>query len=651
MDILIRAPYRGDSGYAVVNRNVIISLLRQGHRLYLEPIAWASNNTPCTEEEMVWLALAERNGYMNIPPHDDIVNLNLTMPELYNIKMRGKNVGYYIFEADRVPEKWKQHIMRTDEMMTPTKWNADQLRAIGYKKPIHIMHCGVNPKIYNPAVEPLLKSNKFTFLTVGVAHERKRWREAVSCYLDAFKEEDVRLILKLQPTRHATLSDIEQWVSQERARTGSKAEITLNTKSIAGSLAPLYTSTDCVVSLGAEGWCLPIAEGIACGCSSIVLDWGGFTEWHTSDMGYKVKIKEMIKCEDMHGFSGYEDSSLRWAYPDLKDCTKAMYQAYADKKKIQTTRKQRAEAVHATYNWNKCVKEGLDTLLTNKTPVIARGKPKLSIAMITKNEAGFTVDGFNLFKSNLHILSKLADEIVVVDGNSTDDTGKIAESFGAKVCQYDDHRQKCGLCGLQTPENICDPNTREQKDCFSKFRKASFDLCTGEWILRIDGDELIREQDIETFKNLIANAEKYFHKYIAFIFPTLNFWKQVPYYRAGFDGSFSWFPDNHVRLYKNIPETHIFFAPAHEGVQVPTDEGWRNLIQHKQALFLSNPMVYHYGYLKRDGNDRNARYKKLGAPTHYLGNENIYNLSTVLYESTVPELRYREEDNGKRKSG
>jgi glycosyltransferase involved in cell wall biosynthesis len=240
---------------------------------------------------------------------------------------------------------------------------------------------------------------------------------------------------------------------------------------------------------------------------------------------------------------------------------------------------------------------------------------------------------------------------VVVDGNSTDDTGKIAESFGAKVCQYDDHRQKCGLCGLQTPENICDPNTREQKDCFSKFRKASFDLCTGEWILRIDGDELIREQDIETFKNLIANAEKYFHKYIAFIFPTLNFWKQVPYYRAGFDGSFSWFPDNHVRLYKNIPETHIFFAPAHEGVQVPTDEGWRNLIQHKQALFLSNPMVYHYGYLKRDGNDRNARYKKLGAPTHYLGNENIYNLSTVLYESTVPELRYREEDNGKRKSG
>jgi glycosyltransferase involved in cell wall biosynthesis len=353
----------------------------------------------------------------------------------------------------------------------------------------------------------------------------------------------------------------------------------------------------------------------------------------------------------MQGFSGYEDGSLLWAYPDLEDCRKAMYQVYTDRENIKNTRKQRSEIIHTQYNWDKTVKEGLDTLLTPKTPVIPRSKPKLSIAMITKNEAGFMVDGFNVFKSNLHILSKLADEIVVLDGNSTDETVKIAESFGARVFQYENCKQKCGLCGLQTPDNICDPNTREQKECFSKFRKASFDLCTGDFILRIDADELIREQDIETFKNLLANAEKSFHKYIAFVFPTLNFWKKTPYYRAGFDGSFSWFPDNHVRIYRNIPETHAFFAPAHEGVNVPTEEGWKNLIQHKQALFLSNPIIYHYGYLKKSSEDRNTRYRKMGAMTHYLGNENVYNCSTVLYESAVPELRYHVSENPNSSTG
>jgi len=80
-------------------------------------------------------------------------------------------------------------------------------------------------------------------------------------------------------------------------------------------------------------------------------------------------------------------------------------------------------------------------------------------------------------------------------------------------------------------------------------------------------------------------------------------------------------------------------------VNVPTDAGWVNLINHKQTLYLSNPVVFHYGYLKQDSIDRNSRYEKLGASTHYLGNENYYGLSTVKWESNVPELKYSENPN------
>lgn len=650
MNILARAPYRGMTGYATMNRNILIELAKMGHRIYLEPIYWASNNVPATSEEEAFMAFMERNGYMNIPSYEDITTLHLTMPEIYNYKLRGKNIGWYIFEADRVPERWKNFILYTDEIMTPTQFNAEQVRAIGYDKPIHIMHCGVNPKIYNLEVEPLLKKdNKFTFLSVGVAHERKRWKETISCYLEEFSGEPVRLIMKLEPTRHATAIEIEQHIRAEKARTGSDADVMLYTKAFCGSLAPLYASADCFVSVAGEGWCLPASESVACGCYSVLIDWGGFTEWHTSEMGLKVKVKELVKCDNMEGFSGYEDSSLRWAYPDLDDFRKQMRKAYDDREMIKSTRKERSELMHAKYNWQKTVRQGISPLMLEKQPVIAHNTPKLSIAMITKNEAGFLVDGCNVFKSNLAILSKFADEIVVVDGNSIDETVKIAESFGAKVYQYDKCKQKCEVCGKHTPENVCDIKTREEKDCFSKFRRASFRLCTGDWIWRMDADELIREEDISMYRNLINGAYKDFHKYIAFVFPTLNFWKQLPYYRAGHDGRFSWFPDNHVRLYRNIPETHQFFAPAHEGVNVPTEGGWINLIQHKQSLFLGNPMVFHYGYLKsgflkNNSIERNERYKKLGARTHYLGNENVYSLSTVKWEGNVPALKYKETD-------
>lgn len=637
--ILFRGPYKGDAGYAVGNRNYMFALAGAGNNIYLEPTQWGTNDIPLHPIEEKLLLQMERQAYLNVPVYEDILNLNMTIPPLYRPKARGFNLGWYIFEADRVPEAWIPYIQQMDEMVTPTRWGFDQLRAAGYEKPIHILNMGVNPAFYRTGITPLLSSDKFSFLMVAVAHPRKRWQETVTSFLESFSNERVRLILKLQPTRHANPAVIEQHIASERERAGSKAEILLSFKAIPGSLAPLYSSADCYVSIGSEGWGLPAIESIACGVPAILLDWGGHTEWFTEEMGWKVPIAGMEHPSGMEGFTGYEDPKIEWAIPDVEILKDKMKYAFDNQKEAKEKGAAGSQIVSEKYHWKTVTENFLKAFDYQTVSILANKTPTVSVAMITRNVAGFEVEGNNLFKANLNILSQLADEIVILDGGSTDETVKIAQSFNTKVVQYQDCQEDCGYCDLTIQEDICPKDQRQAKQCFAKFRKASFKQCTGDWILRIDADETIREEGIPIFKTIISKARQEFYKYFAFGFPTVNFFGKVGYYRAGFDGAFSWWPDFHTRLYRNIPELNEWFAPAHESVNVITDRGWINIINHPQTLLLPGPVVFHYGYLKPDSPERNARYAQLGAMQHNLSSKNTYSCGTLRWEGKVPDLK------------
>ena len=82
--------------------------------------------------------------------------------------------------------------------------------------------------------------------------------------------------------------------------------------------------------------------------------------------------------------------------------------------------------------------------------------PLLSVASITLNEER------NLARTLASV--RFADEIIVVDSDSTDRTVKIAESFGAKVF----NREWPG---------------------FAAQKNFAIQQCTGDWILSLDADE------------------------------------------------------------------------------------------------------------------------------------------------------------------
>lgn len=83
----------------------------------------------------------------------------------------------------------------------------------------------------------------------------------------------------------------------------------------------------------------------------------------------------------------------------------------------------------------------------------------LSAVLIVQNEEAYLPDC-------LASLTTLADEIVVLDGGSTDRTASIAESYGARV-QF------------------------RAFDHFGAQKQAALELAMGDWVLSIDADERI----------------------------------------------------------------------------------------------------------------------------------------------------------------
>ena len=104
-------------------------------------------------------------------------------------------------------------------------------------------------------------------------------------------------------------------------------------------------------------------------------------------------------------------------------------------------------------------------------------KIALSLCMIVKNEEKH-------LPGCLASIKGLVDEIIIVDTGSTDATVKIAEQYDADVSHY------------------------EWNDDFASARNYSLEHAKGEWILCLDADEEIDEENRKKLFKLISRAEK-----------------------------------------------------------------------------------------------------------------------------------------------
>jgi glycosyltransferase involved in cell wall biosynthesis len=149
-------------------------------------------------------------------------------------------------------------------------------------------------------------------------------------------------------------------------------------------------------------------------------------------------------------------------------------------------------------------------------------RPALSLCMIVKNERE------NL-PACLESALGLADETIIVDTGSDDGTQDIARRFGAKVIQSD------------------------WTGDFSRARNVSLDAATGRWILWLDADDRLLEEDKRAIRSLAEGDPGLAPK---------AYGLRVKNSR---DGGITGSVFNQIRVFPNRPSLR-FRAPVHEQI-------------------------------------------------------------------------------------
>ena len=169
--------------------------------------------------------------------------------------------------------------------------------------------------------------------------------------------------------------------------------------------------------------------------------------------------------------------------------------------------------------------------------------PTLSVILITRNEEANLADC-------LASLEGIAQQVVVVDTNSSDRTLDIAKSYGAVIAQPQDW-----------------PGFGPQKN-------RALDLATGEWVLSLDADERLTP----ALKSEIVTAIHHSAHVNCFAIPRLS------WYCGRFIRYSGWNPDYVDRLFKR------------GSARFSEDLVHERLITSGQVAKLENPML-HYSFM------------------------------------------------------
>jgi len=166
----------------------------------------------------------------------------------------------------------------------------------------------------------------------------------------------------------------------------------------------------------------------------------------------------------------------------------------------------------------------------------------LSVVMAVHNEA-------EVIDRCLKSIVDLADEIIIADGESTDETVKIARKFNSKI--------------------IATTN----KSNFHINKQMAMDAAQGRLVLQMDADEVVDEQlqaNIQQLKNQVAQLSI---DQLATFQPRGWWLKRRNYFMGRFLAKGGQYPDPVIRLYlngsANLPQKDV-----HEQMVVDGEVGW-----------------------------------------------------------------------------
>ena len=299
------------------------------------------------------------------------INLIITSPIYWKMHTNAKrNWVYLVFEGDRIPKSFieeclnpnieyifvpsehtKQAIENTWQEMIKDElysikikdWKIDNVEVEPLKK-IKIIPHGVNLDLFYPKEKP----EKFTFIcNKGFRHleDRGGIQYALQAYLEEFTDEDVNLIVKINPAYG--VPDMQNLLNQLKPKDKSVLpSIQLNVDMIPyDKLVELYNKAHVLVAPSrADAFNIPGIEAMACGLPVITTNFGGQTDYCNNENGWVVG-GEMTEVTWELLYEG-----VNWLTPSIDELKKAMRDAYNTN---LDTRRQKALETSKEFTWDK----------------------------------------------------------------------------------------------------------------------------------------------------------------------------------------------------------------------------------------------------------------------------------------------------------
>ncbi len=175
---------------------------------------------------------------------------------------------------------------------------------------------------------------------------------------------------------------------------------------------------------------------------------------------------------------------------------------------------------------------------------------KLSVALAVHNEED------NLGQC-LESIKSIADEIVIVDGESNDTTVAIAKQFGAQVI------------------------SEENRSNFHINKQHAIDACSGDWILQLDADERVSSMLAKEIRAVLESPLT--------SQPAAYYLKRRNYYLGRWMSKGGMYPDPVIRLFQK-GQAKLPQLTVHELMEVTGQTQWLE----EDLLHIADPNFARY---------------------------------------------------------
>lgn len=213
-------------------------------------------------------------------------------PDHMDLDLKGRHVGAFFWETNRVPEGWRDVLRRLDEIWVPSAFLLDVLRESGIETPAAHIPLPVDTEHYTPGPRRLGIDPTWTvFLYVGTWDPRKRPDLIVRAFSKAFRASDrAILLLKCYMTGEIGRDQelLDRWIAE--ARSGDAHIRGIGGVRSDAEMLDLYRCANAFVTASrGEGYCLPAVQAMSCGKPVISTAWSAFADYAQIPVRHSLK--------------------------------------------------------------------------------------------------------------------------------------------------------------------------------------------------------------------------------------------------------------------------------------------------------------------------------------------------------------------------